>query len=345
MKGSPVHSNSPSPLSSTPPTAPATPDVVVIGEALVDVVASPNGPIEHPGGSPMNVAYGLGRLGVATALLTSLGADARGEAIEAHLRRAGVELLPGSKSAARTAFATATLATDGSATYDFDISWELPALAPAHLPKVLHTGSIATFLSPGATAVRALLEQSHRECLVTYDPNIRPALLGSQADAVRIFEDLVPLTDVVKLSDEDAGWLYPGVRLEDAAERILRLGTGLAVVTRGGEGSLLATPATQLFIPAVRSTVADTIGAGDSYMAALIYGLLSRRTEGLGQDVLATIGHMASKAAAITVRRPGANPPTAAELAADLPETEMPETDLPGAEMREGTTATAAVGV
>jgi fructokinase len=83
--------------------------------------------------------------------------------------------------------------------------------------------------------------------------------------------------------------------------------------------------------------VADTIGAGDSYMAALIYGLLSRRTDGLAQDTLATIGHMASKAAAITVRRPGANPPTAAEMAADL------DGDPSGTEVREGTTATAAV--
>lgn len=347
MKGSPVHSNSPSIMPA--PRSTAAPDVIVIGEALVDVVASPGGPIEHPGGSPMNVAYGLGRLGVATALLTSLGADARGEAIEAHLQRAGVDLLPGSRNAARTASATATLTADGSAKYDFDISWELPAVAPAHLPRVLHTGSIATFLAPGATAVRTLLEQSHRECLVTYDPNIRPALLGSQAEARNIFEDLVPLTDVVKLSDEDAAWLYPGVTIEDAAERVLQLGTGLAVVTRGGEGSLLATPATRLFIPAIRSTVADTIGAGDSYMAALIYGLLSRRTEGLGQEVLATIGHLASKAAAITVRRPGANPPTAAELAADLPQTDQDGADLDGtgvthgAGVSQGPTATAAV--
>ncbi|WP_066287674.1 carbohydrate kinase family protein [Arthrobacter sp. B6] len=326
MKGAPVHSKSP--------------DVIVIGEALVDVVASPNGPIEHPGGSPMNVAYGLGRLDIATALLTSLGPDARGEAIEAHLRSAGVELLPGSRNAARTASATATLNADGSADYDFDISWELPAVAPAHLPKVLHTGSIATFLAPGATAVRALLEQSHRECMVTYDPNIRPALLGSQAEARNIFEDLIPLTDVVKLSDEDAAWLYPGVTLEAAAERILRLGAGLAVVTRGGEGSLLATPATQLFIPAIRSTVADTIGAGDSYMAALIYGLLSRPTDGLGRDVLANIGQTASKAAAITVRRPGANPPTAAELVADLPEAAVDK-----AEASEDATAPAAAVV
>ena len=104
-----------------------TPDVVVIGEALVDVVFTSEGIIEHPGGSPMNVAYGLGRLGVPTALLTSLGDDLRGAAIEAHLRSAGVGLLPGSKSAARTASATATIAADGSASYDFDISWELGA--------------------------------------------------------------------------------------------------------------------------------------------------------------------------------------------------------------------------
>ena len=102
--------------------------------------------------------------------------------------------------------------------------------------------------------------------------------------------------------------------------RILGLGAGLAVVTCGSEGSLLATPATQLHIPAIRSVVADTIGAGDSYMAALIYGLLARGTDGLAPAVLETLGRMASKAAAITVRRPGANPPTADELLADLPE-------------------------
>jgi fructokinase len=308
----------------TPGTGSATPEVIVIGEALVDVVASTKGTDEHPGGSPSNVAYGLGLLGIRTALLTSIGDDGRGRAIEAHLQRAGVELLPGSRTAGTTASATATLAADGSASYDFDIRWELAAVAPAFLPKVLHTGSIATFLAPGAAAVRTLLEQSHRECLVTYDPNIRPALLGSQAEARTIFEELVPLTDVVKLSDEDARWLYPDLQLEDTAARILQLGAGLAVVTRGSKGSLLATPELQLVVPAIRSAVADTIGAGDSYMSALIYGLLARGSDGLAPAVLETLGRTASKAAAITVRRPGANPPTAAELLADLPEDSMP---------------------
>ncbi|TQJ39397.1 fructokinase [Arthrobacter sp. SLBN-112] len=298
----------------------ARPDVVVIGEALVDIVSTQNGTAEHPGGSPANVAYGLGRLGVPTALLTSLGEDQRGHAIEEHLARAGVELLPGSWSAGRTASATATIAADGSATYDFDIAWEPALVAPAFLPRILHTGSIATFLAPGATAVRELLEQSHRECMVTYDPNIRPALLGSHSEAVALFEDLVPLTDVVKLSDEDAAWLYPGRSIKDTAGRILRLGTRLAVVTRGAEGSLLATGPETLHLPSVPSVVADTIGAGDSYMAALVYGLLTRGTDGLGRDAVENLGLLASRAAAITVRRPGANPPSLAELEAGLPE-------------------------
>ena len=126
-------------------------DVVVVGEALIDVVSSPEGTVEYPGGSPANVAYGLGRLGVQTGLLTALGDDEHGAAIERHLHSAGVTLLPGSYSLDRTASATATLAPDGSASYDFDISWALEPVAPAYIPKVLHTGSIATFLAPAPT--------------------------------------------------------------------------------------------------------------------------------------------------------------------------------------------------
>lgn len=301
-----------------PGAAADTPDVIVVGEALVDIISTSQGTVEHPGGSPANVAYGLSRLGVQTSLLTSIGNDERGALIERHLGSAGVALLPGSRSEGRTSSATATLGADGSASYNFDLSWELQPVHPAYLPKVLHTGSIASFLAPGANTVRSLLEQAHRECLVSYDPNIRPALLGSHAEALAIFEDLVPLTDVVKLSDEDAQWLYPGLQFEDTAARILGLGAGLAVITMGSQGSLMATPDTRLHVPAVPTEVADTIGAGDSYMAALIYMLLCRSTDGFAPFVLETLGRTASKAAAITVSRPGANPPTVGELTAEL---------------------------
>jgi fructokinase len=289
-------------------------DVMVVGEALIDVVTTSHDKVEHPGGSPANVAYGLGRLGVTTGLLTAIAPDARGDAIETHLRSAGVILLPGSKSLTRTASATATLEPDGSAKYDFDIIWDLAPAAPAYVPKILHTGSIATFLKPGAGAVRSLLEQAHRDCMITYDPNIRPALLGSHAEAKATFEELVPLTDVVKLSDEDAQWLYPQKSLDETAAHILGLGTGLTVITKGAEGSQFTTSAANISIPAVKSKVADTIGAGDSYMSALILGFLTRGTEGFAPAVLEQLGHTAAAAAAITVQRPGANPPTLEEL-------------------------------
>ncbi|TLM81696.1 carbohydrate kinase [Pseudarthrobacter sp. NamE2] len=295
-------------------------DVVVVGEALMDIVVSSAGTVEHPGGSPANVAYGLGRLGVATGLLTSIGDDLHAASIERQLGSAGVELLPGSARPGRTATATATLASDGSAQYDFDIRWDLPRVAPATLPKILHTGSIATFLAPGAAVVRELLEQSHQRCMVTYDPNIRPALLGSQEEAVAIFEELVPFTEVVKLSDEDACWLYPRLSLDEVSQRVLGLGAELVAVTRGGEGSLLTTRAAQVAVPAVPSAVVDTIGAGDSYMSALIYGLLMRGADGLAPSVLESLGRMAAKAAAITVRRAGAQPPSLEELRDDLAE-------------------------
>ncbi|ALV45212.1 ribokinase [Arthrobacter alpinus] len=289
-------------------------DVVVVGESLTDVVISSDGTSEHPGGSPSNVAYGLGRLGVATGLLTALGNDERGATIEAHLRSAGVTLLPGSYSQNRTSSATATLAEDGSANYNFDVIWDVDPVDPASVPKVLHTGSIATFLQPGADAVKTLLQQYRHDCTITYDPNIRPALLGSHAETLSTFEELIDLTDIVKLSDEDASWLYPRKNLDEISTHLLGLGAGLAVITQGSQGSLLATPETRLTIPSVESVVADTIGAGDSYMAALIMGLLSRGTDGLAPAVLEQLGRTATMAAAITVRRPGANPPTAEEL-------------------------------
>jgi fructokinase len=299
-------------------------DVVVIGEALIDIVNGPEGSISYPGGSPANVAYGLGRLGVRTGLLTAIGDDKHGTAITNHLHSAGVRLLPGSTSLERTATATATLAADGSASYEFDIAWQLAPAAPAMIPKILHTGSIATFLAPGAGTVRTLLEQCHQSCLVTYDPNIRPALLGSHTEATTIFEDLLPLTDVVKLSDEDAHWLYPGWSPDDVAARLLQHGARLAVITKGADGALLATPGARFSIPSVKTEVADTIGAGDSYMAALIFGLLTRGEEAFGPIALENIGQTASMAAAITVSRPGANPPTSKELLTRLAERQRP---------------------
>ncbi len=299
--------------------------IAVIGEALVDIVVSADGRVEYAGGSPMNVAFGLGRLGDRVSLLTSLGADERGRTIAAHVADAGVQLVVGSQSAPRTSTATATLDETGAATYDFQIDWSLPEEARLPAAEVVHTGSIAAFLQPGAAVVVRLLGEHRSGSIVTFDPNIRASLLPDHAQAFAQYEQIARLTHVLKMSDEDAAWLYPGESLDEVLDHILDLGPAVAAITRGGEGALLATAVHRYAAPGVSVEVADTIGAGDSFMSALIHSVLELLEKGMTAAELASgdalpdvelerIGDFCVRCAAITVSRKGANPPWASEL-------------------------------
>lgn len=306
--------------------------VLVVGEALVDIVRTPDGQVkEHPGGSPANVALTLVRLGRTTTLLTRLGDDERGRAVADHLRRAGVFLDPTSFVAGPTSTAAAQLDTDGSATYEFDLVWDLPPLEEARSEMLaaqalcLHTGSIAAVLEPGAARVRQHVEVARRTATISYDPNLRPALMGAAEDVLPLVESLVRLTDVVKLSDEDARWLAPHMSLEDLAEEWLTMGPAVVVVTRGGQGARAWSAAGAVDVQGRPVTVADTVGAGDSFSGGLIDALWT--ADLLGADkraalaaidfatLAAVVGH-AIAVSAVTVSRPGADPPTRAELAA-----------------------------
>lgn len=274
--------------------------VLVIGESLVDVVRDGDTEARHAGGSPMNVALGLARLGVEAQLLTRIGRDSDGALIENHLYRAGVRLLPASLRDQPTSTAIATIGADGSATYDFDVSWDLPPIV-ARAPEWVHVGSIGTFLAPGADSVERFLEGYGGR--VSYDPNIREALMPD--DALQRFERVARLTSVLKLSDEDAAWLYPGV--DDVLDVLLALGPSVVALTRGAGGATIASAAERFDVPAVRVEVKDTIGAGDSFMAALIASLIEDKP-------LDAAAATAIAAAAITVSRAGAQPPTRQEL-------------------------------
>ncbi|HEX4901300.1 MAG TPA: carbohydrate kinase [Acidimicrobiales bacterium] len=290
---------------------------VVVGEALVDVVVPPDGETTHaPGGSPMNVAVGLSRLGVPALLVTELGDDAHGELVAEHLRASDVALAPGSvRGGHRTSTATARLAADGAASYEFDLTWEL---ASASLPDELaglHVGSLGTALAPGRESVLALLaEAAGRDVLVTYDPNVRAGLLPSWHDVARVAADV----DVVKMSDEDLDHLRPEESLQAVAREVLDNGrTRLVVVTRGGSGAVGFTAQGSAEVRAPRTEVVDTVGAGDSFMAALIAVLLGwGDPHELAPDRLRTLLESAAHAAAVTVSRRGANPPRRAELPA-----------------------------
>lgn len=314
--------------------------LTVIGEALVDVVQRSSGIDAHVGGSPLNVAVGLARLDHAVQFIGRFGKDAYGDSIAAHLRSSSV-MVPLPPDESPTSVATALIDDDGAASYTFDLAWELPGLA-ARLPfmlqgtSLLHTGSIATMLEPGAAEVLAAVEHAHPNATISFDPNCRPSIIKDRDYARAQVERFVALADVVKASDEDLEWLYPGVDVLESARRWLGLGgsggPAVVVVTRGAAGPWGVTAAGEAHVDAPKVKVADTVGAGDSFMAALLSGIVDHGLAGaqnreelhaMPAEVLDGILNHAARAAAITVSRPGANPPTRAELnASGVPEAE-----------------------
>jgi len=311
-----------------------TQTALVMGEALVDVVEPASGePSAHPGGSPANVALGLARLGRDVELWTWLGRDEDGALVRQHLEASGVRLTPGSFDADRTSVARARLDASGVATYEFDLAWDLHGTDDSGSgavgthggpPLVVHTGSIATVLEPGAARVADELAAHRATSTLTYDPNLRPQIMGSAERARPYVERLVALADVVKVSDEDLAWLEPGIDPLVVAARWAAAGPALVVVTRGGDGAFARTSSGDTFdLPGRRVDVVDTVGAGDSFMSGLVDGLWTAGL--LGADRRAAL-HAADRATlervlqrcvqigAITVSRAGANPPWAAEL-------------------------------
>jgi fructokinase len=306
---------------------------LVIGEALIDIVergherASSTArdvvSTEHVGGSPLNVAIGLGRLGRDVDFLTHIGRDERGARIVDYVEASGVQLVSGSQDAAHTPTALARLDDGGAASYVFDIEWALTGTPEAAAPLVAHTGSIAAYLEPGCLATAALLDAYRTSATVTYDPNVRPALIADHEQARTRIERLVARADVVKASDEDLRWIDPTIEPARIAEMWLGLGPAMVAVTMGGQGAFAMCAAGTVRVPAPPVEVVDTVGAGDSFMTGLIdalwtLGLLGadkrRQLAGISLDDLQTAATAAAKVAAVTVTRAGADLPDRAAL-------------------------------
>jgi fructokinase len=306
----------------------------------MDVIVGPEGPQRsHPGGSPANVALGLARLGHPVRLATRVGHDHFGDLLRGHLEGSGVELSPGSVVDAPTSTATAVLDAAGAAKYTFDITWALSAAVEEALrdgpPAHVHSGSIATALSPGADQVFRTLHALRTSATVSYDPNLRPALLGSAEQERERVEQLVAVSDVVKASEEDLAWLHPGENVDETAARWARNGPALVVVTLGAKGARAWWRHGCQDIAPAPVRVRDTVGAGDAFMAGLTSRLLHAGLlgGGLGAEaataraalraatdadrlpaVLGDALAVAARAAALTCAREGADPPTPAEL-------------------------------
>jgi len=307
--------------------------VLVVGESLVDVTSRVGRVAVHPGGSPLNVAVGLARLGVATTLMTQLGEDEYGAFVRAHARASGVEVfLRGFPD--RTASATARLDADGRACYSFDLPWDLPAQPLPVGYDVMHVGSLGATVPPGADVVADMVRQAcERGTLVSVDPNVRIAMAPDVDGLRRRVGSLFAHADVTKLSDEDAQVLFPGRSADRVLDEVLAMGSPrLAVLTRGAGGAVLATKHERRQVTAPAVSVTDTIGAGDSFMSALLAGLCERgglRADLNGAD-LATLGGYACRAAAVTCSRAGADPPWSAELSLPAPASGAPHASYPG---------------
>ena len=302
------------------------PRILVIGEALVDIVREAAGAhVEHVGGSPANVAVGLARLDHPVRLATALGADQRGERIAEHLTRHGVQLTKRSITSHPTSTAQVTFDPDHNATYEFDLHWNLAPVKVGARDVHIHAGSLATALAPGATHARAALAQNRETATLSYDPNIRPGIMGD-IDAVRVgVEDLLSIVDVVKASSDDIALLYPDRSAQEVIEHWLSFGPALVVLTLGADGVAFRTrTGSMASLPTRATEVVDTVGAGDSFMAGLLSGLMSLSLIG-GPQARAALAEASTDAvrpaidrglacSAVTVGYAGAYAPSLDEL-------------------------------
>jgi fructokinase len=307
-----------------------SPAFVVIGEALIDLSApaEDGSCIARPGGSPMNVSIGLARLGQLTEFAGRVSADPFGTVLRRHLERSGVGLKHVVSAADPSTIALVELAGD-QARYQFSLGADFQWLAAelAFLPggaQVVHFGSLASWLPPGDAAVAVEVGRLRRadSVLISYDPNVRPALQPDTAVARRQVEQSVSLAHVVKASSDDLAWLYGPDTVDAVARRWLDLGAGLVVITKGTDG---ATGWTSNRLPVSRPAfpvqVVDTVGAGDAFTSGLLDALARRdlltpaRLAALDDaSTLAGVLDHASQIAGITCSRAGANPPSRAEL-------------------------------
>ncbi|WP_010535290.1 carbohydrate kinase family protein [Brachybacterium squillarum] len=297
---------------------------LIVGEALIDIVVEQDGSrSEHPGGSPLNVAVALGRLDHESHLLTRIGSDARGDAIREHVEHSHVVLTPGSVMDVATSTAEATLNAEGAATYTFDLVWDPDDSGLPDAVDAVHTSSIAAVMDKGAATVADVLRRYRDQSLISYDPNARPTLMGTPEAVRGAVEENIALSDIVKTSDEDVAWLYGTDDVEDVVASWRELGPAITVLTRGGEGSVGFSEGGRVQVAPVSVDAVDSVGAGDTFSAGILDALAFRDLLGAGNrealrhtpsDDLAAILKRASRLAAVTVSRAGANPPWTSEL-------------------------------
>ncbi|MBC6446162.1 carbohydrate kinase family protein [Actinokineospora xionganensis] len=310
------------------------PRVIVAGEALIDLIVDddPRHPTAVPGGSPANTAIALARLGTPVSFLGRFGDDTFGRLLRTNLAADGVDLAYAVAADEPASLAVVTRTPDGPA-YGFHVSgtadwaWrqaELPAQLPADVGAV-HAGSLALALEPGASVLGRWFAAQREHRVTSFDPNVRPALVGPRAEYARRLTALWAVSDLVKVSVEDLQWVYPDTDPVAVALNLQDdLGTPLVVVTLGGDGAVALHSGLSYRRRADPVSVVDTVGAGDTFTGGLLHWLDENGS--LSRDGLRSLTDRAIDQAlefAITVAglactRPGADPPRRAEADAAI---------------------------
>jgi fructokinase len=305
--------------------------IVTGGEALVDLVDDHGALRPVAGGGPFNVAIALGNLDVSVGFLGPISRDDYGQMLSQQLVAAGVDTSLVRWSDAPTPRAVVHKQHDGRNEYTFELArTSLIDLTPSDLPVLPHdawavyVGTLALAIDPPATAYEALVDREAGRRQIIIDPNVRPEIFGDAASYRDRFERLARLAHLVKLSDDDAAWIYPGLRLEEVVELILGFGPRIVAVTRGERGAVAASAAAFVDVAGIPANVIDTVGAGDSFGAAMVAALVDdgafgpRATRTADDVVLNRAVTYAVAASAITCTRAGAVPPSRAEIDAQL---------------------------
>jgi len=296
--------------------------VWVVGEVLIDLIPDESKYVAVVGGGPANTAKALAKLGVKTYFIDGISNDKYGQMAKAELLSANVLLDYAQYSNHPTCTAKVTLSKSGSASYEFEIKdtatfdfsdqW-LPD--PQNLkPSLLHIGTLATVIEPGASVLFEWVQSVANVAPIVFDPNIRPAVLGNRDEYVRKIEKWVAISSALKVSYEDLNWLYPGKSVDEIVKNWLEVGVQLVVVTLGDKGITAYRKNEQVSVDAVKVVVADTVGAGDTVGATLVEAIINNGLDKLTGEVLKSMLNRAVKAAAITVSRTGANPPSKEEI-------------------------------
>jgi fructokinase len=301
-------------------------EVVVAGEALVDLVVAADGSVTAiPGGGPFNAARALSRLGTQTSFLGALSSDRFGRLLRATLAGDGVRLDHAPAVPQPTTLALAEVDAAGTASYRFYLSGTsaplLDAVATdavaASPPVALHVGSLGLVLEPMADHLAALATGLPPDVLVFVDPNCRPAPIEDPARYRSRLDHVLDRADVVKVSTEDLAYLLPDVPAADAAVRLRRRTHQVVLVTDGPRPTLVVHGAGTFMVPVPAVRVVDTVGAGDTFGGAFLASWLAAANgpgDLLDPDRLRRAVERAARAAAMTCTRAGAQPPNAAEL-------------------------------